>query len=51
MIKYALYSKNNQSEPITIKEESNIGLASLYFRMQKQLSKEEFDKLFEVKKV
>ena len=51
MLKYGLYCKNNLNEPITLKEESNIGLATLYFRMKKQLSKEEFDKLFEVKKI
>jgi hypothetical protein len=50
MNKYELYSKNNLNECITSHKESNLGLATLYFRMSKQLPVKEFEKLFEVRK-
>lgn len=51
MAKYGLYSKNNLDECITTVIRTNIDNSTFYFRLQKRLSTEEFNKLFEVKEI
>lgn len=51
MAKYGLYSKNNLNECITVLKRNYLHSAILDFKILKNLSIEEFNKLFEVKEI